>query len=64
MSKIGFPCVITVCGVFSCLQTLQSHYYPDVSKISQFINDSVPKEETDLGELLETTDNDVSSNNP
>ena len=51
--------------LFSCFQTLQSHYYPDVSKISQFINDTVPKEETDLGELLETTDDDVSSiNNP
>ena len=46
---------------FSCFQTLQSHYYPDVSKISQYINDTVPKEETDLGELLETTEDDVSS---
>ena len=42
-----------------CFQTLQNHYHPEVSKVAQRINTTVPTEETDLSELLDVTENDV-----
>ena len=41
-------------------QTLQNHYHPEVSKVAQRINTVVPTEETDLSELLDVTENEVS----
>ena len=41
-----------------CFQTLQNHYHPEVSKVAQRNNTTVPTE-TDLPELLDVTENDV-----
>ena len=42
-----------------CFQTLQNHYHPEVPKVAQRINITVPTGETDLAELLDVTENDV-----
>ena len=52
MTRLNFKCM--------CFQTLQSHYHPEVSKVAQRINTVVPTEETDLSELLDVTENEVS----
>jgi hypothetical protein len=41
------------------LQTLQSHFHPDVAKKAQRIDQPLSKEEIPLGDLLETSYNDV-----